>query len=100
MFIAYLDSSGRPIFDGKENYVLASIITNEVNWQHIDNGVKQIKLKHFPNVSDEHVELHAKDMMNRDGIFKHLTWDKIYVILDDIFNLIADTDTKISIHSV
>jgi hypothetical protein len=100
MFIAYLDSSGRPIFDDKENYVLASIITNEVNWQSIDNGVKQIKLKHFPTVSDSQVELHAKDMVNRDGIFKHLTWDKIYAIFDDVFNFIAHADTEISIHSV
>ncbi len=100
MFIAYLDSSGRPVFDGKENYVIASIITNEVNWQGIDNGVKQIKLKHFPNISDEQVELHAKDMMNKKGIFKHLTWDKIFEILDDIFNFIADEKTNVTIHSV
>lgn len=47
MFIAYTDTSGRPYSD-KENYVLASIIINEADWQGIDNNVKQIKLSHFP----------------------------------------------------
>lgn len=62
MFIAYIDSSGRPYGD-RENFVLASIITNEADWQRIDNDVKKIKITHFPNLQDEDedVEIHAKD---------------------------------------
>ena len=100
MYLAYLDSSGRPTFSDPENYVLASIITNERHWQTIDNAVKQIKLKHFPGLPDADVELHAKDMINHDGIFRSLSWTKIYSILDDVFALIAAPNTALSIIAV
>jgi hypothetical protein len=100
MFLAYLDASGRPGFDDVENFVLASLITNECSWQLIDNGVKKIKLTHFPNLPDSDVELHVKDMMNRHGIFSQLSWNQIYAILDDIFDFIANPSTPITIVSV
>jgi hypothetical protein len=59
MFIAYLDASGRPDLAERENYVLASLVINERNWQIIDNAMKEIKLKHFPNLSDADIELHS-----------------------------------------
>ena len=96
MFLAYIDTSGRP-FDNDENFVLATIMTNEEDWQRIDNGVKQIKLKHFPSLPDEDVELHAKDMLNHDGIFQQMSWDYIYAIIDDVFDLISQNDTKLRI---
>lgn len=99
MFLAYIDASGRPYGDD-ENYVLGSIITNEEHWQTIDNSVKQLKLKHFPNLPDEDVELHAKDMLNHDGLFQELSWDCIYAIINDIFNLISHNDTGLSIIGV
>jgi hypothetical protein len=97
LFLAYLDSSGRPSFADPENYVLASIVTNERHWQTIDNAVKQVKLKHFPQLPDSSVELHAKDMINHNGIFSALSWDKIYSILDDVFALIADPVHELAI---
>ena len=79
LFIAYIDSSGRPDFEDPENYVVASIITNERTWQGIDNSVKAIKMKHFPSLSDSDVEIHAKDILNRDerSLFRHLSWEEI-----------------------
>jgi hypothetical protein len=100
MFLAYLDSSGRPDYDDKENYVLTSIITQESQWQYIDNKVKEIKLKHFPNLPDTDVEIHAKDMLNRDGLFNGMKWEEIYAIFGDVFNFIADDGTQISILAV
>lgn len=99
MFLAYLDSSGRADFCDKENYVLASIITNEVNWQRIENAVKAIKVKHFPDFLDSQVEIHAKDMLNRSKIFSKMDWNEIYAVLDDVFNLIS-TNEHIEIISV
>lgn len=100
MFLAYLDSSGGATFKDKENYVLTSVITNEINWQYIDNGVKTVKLKHFPNLPDSDVEFHAKDMMNHRGIYKGLSWKKIYSILNDIFDFVSDDKTDLCIISV
>ena len=99
LFIAYIDSSGRP-FGDPENYVLSSVITNEAQWQNIDNSVKQLKLKHFPNLPDDEVEIHAKDMVNHDGIFQQMSWDCIYSIFDDVFNLISSIDNELRIIGV
>jgi hypothetical protein len=97
MFIAYLDASGRPERTDPENLVLAAIVIKEQNYQYLDNEIKQIKLKHFPNLPDEKVEFHAKDMMNRTGIFKTLTWNKIFEIFDDVFDFVANPLTDITI---
>lgn len=99
MFIAYIDSSGRP-FSDNENFVLSSVIINETKWQSIDNAVKEIKLKHFPGLPDENVEIHAKDMVNHTGVFHQLPWNYIYPILDDVFDLIADNDNQLCIIGV
>ena len=69
MFIAYIDTSARP-YDNTENYVLASVITNEAQWQTIDNSIKQIKLIHFPDIPDDNVEIHAKDRIHKSLILK------------------------------
>ena len=100
MFLAYLDSSGRPTFQDKENYVLCSVVIGERDWQAIDNGVKQIKLTHFPNLPDAEVEFHAKDMVNHKGIFAKLSWTQIYAIFDDIFDFVANPNTQLAIIAV
>jgi len=101
MYIAYIDSSGRPIKEeGKiENFVLAALIAHEQQWQFIDNKVKEIKIKHFPNLNIEEIELHAKDMLNREGSFKRFNWNEIYAIFDDIFNLLSNEKMDVCIIS-
>lgn len=94
-----MDSSGRP-YNDVENFVLASITTNEEDWQAIDNMVKRIKIDHFPFQPDEDVELHAKDMVNHEGIFKNLTWDQIFDIFDDVFDLFQSTSEMLTINAV
>lgn len=84
MYIAYIDESGRPLknCDPKESYVLSALVTHESQWTYIDNQVNQIKQKHFPRIGVEDFELHAKDMLNRAGIFKSLSFKEIYAIFD------------------
>ena len=98
MFISYFDSSGRPIYrQDPENYVVASVTVNEHHWNIIRNDITDLKEKHFPKLNPESVEFHAKDMMNRDGIYKNIGWQKIYSIFDDIFSVISDKDTQLTI---
>jgi hypothetical protein len=99
VFIVYVDSSGRPYHDA-ENFVLAPITTNEEDWQYIDNLVKQIKINHFPYLPDENVEIHAKDMMNHNGIFKDLSSNQIFAIFDDVFNMFSATSKLLIINAV
>jgi len=104
MYLAYIDGSGRPEknCEPKGSYVLASLVIHESQWTYIDNKVKEIKLRYFPRVGVEDFELHAKDMLNRTGVFKGLTWDEIYAIFNDIFNFLIHEETKIcgSCHKV
>lgn len=100
MFLAYLDSSGGASFKDRENYVLTSVITNEMNWQYIDNGIRAIKLKRFPNLPDSSVEFHAKDIMSHTGIYNGVSWDDIWLTFNDIFDFISDDKTQICIISV
>jgi hypothetical protein len=95
MFLAYLDSSGGATFRDTEDYVLTSAITNEMNWQSIDNGIRAIKLKHFPNLPDSDVEFHAKDMMSHSGIYNGVSWDKTWPIFNDIFDFMSDVKTDL-----
>lgn len=102
MYLAYIDASGRPAKneEPKEVFVLATLITHESQWSFIDSKVKDIKRKHFPQIPPDEIEFHAKDMLNREGRFKGLNWDKIYSIFDDIFDFLADANTQICIISV
>lgn len=101
MYIAYIDASGRPFRDKQEkSFVLACLIAHEQQWQYIDNKVKEIKLKHFAYLPSEEIELHAKDMLNRNDVFKMLNWDEIYAIFDDIFGFTSDDKTDICIIAV
>jgi hypothetical protein len=70
MFLAYIDASGESSLKDRENYVVSSVVISEIRWQIMDNMVRQIKIKHFPSLPVEEIEIHAKDMMNRDGFFK------------------------------
>jgi|GEM_PF-1202173 len=99
MYISYLDGSGRPSFSDKEDFVLASLTVNEKHWNYIDNHIKVIKLQHFPDIPDEEIEIHAKDLVNKHGIFESVSWDEIYSLLDDVFNFISENSTSIVIHA-
>jgi hypothetical protein len=99
LFLIYVDSSGRP-YNDTENYVVASITTNEEDWQSIDNLEKQVKIKHFPNLPDEDIEIHAKDMVNHDGLFSTLSWNQIYAIFDDVFDIFSSTSKLLTINAV
>ena len=97
MYLSYIDSSARPSFDDVENYVVASITVNEHQWYYVRGKIEEIKKKHFPHLSPEDVEFHAKDMINRTGIYRKLEWTKIYEILDDLFKIITDSETHLTI---
>jgi len=87
MYIAYIDASGTKHLNDPEDFVLSSLIIHENEWQRIDNDVNGIKAKHILNLLAEEVEFHAKEMMNRENIFKDYKLPEIYAMFDDIFSL-------------
>jgi len=100
MYLIYIDSSGTPLMKEDENYVLSAIIVNENDWTYIDNMVTDIKIKHFPNIEPSKIEIHAKDMVNKDNYFKDLTYNQIFNIFTDIYRFIGDEKNYLTIISV
>ena len=97
MYFSYLDSSGRPDYTDPENFTVASVSVNEIDWYNVDKRLNEIKQRHFPNQELNAIEFHAKDMINRKGIYKHMSWDNIYSFLNDLFKFIALNETCLSI---
>lgn len=100
MYLAYIDESGRPSRNDPENFVLAALIIQENDWQMISNKFKGVKLRHFPALPDEEVELHIKEMVNREGIFRGMPLDRVFLILDDVFQLLNSIKDDVCIISV
>lgn len=97
MFLSYFDSSGRPDYSDQEDFVLASVTVNEHQWYYARKKIEQIKTKYFPDIQSDRIEFHAKDMINHSGIYKKLSWEEIYSILDDIFEFITSEETHLCI---
>lgn len=97
MYLSYLDSSGRPELTDQEDLVLASVTVNEHQWYYMKQEIEKIKKIHFPDTDLEDIEFHAKDMINHTGIYKELSWDKIYAIFDDFFEFIVSDTTHLTI---
>ena len=100
MYLCYLDSSGSSLISDPENYVLAALIINEGNWALIENQMNSLKQKHFPLIPPDDVEIHAKDMMNGQGIFKTIRVTETYAILDDVFDFLSKNAPIFTIESV
>ena len=66
----------------------------------VDNAIKRIKIKHFPALPDENVELHAKDMENNYGVFNGINHPKILDIFSDISGYIGNSSTPLTPFSV
>lgn len=49
---------------------------------------------------DEDVEIHAKDMINHQGVFRSSSPASIQAILTDVFDFIADPQTDLTIIAV
>ncbi len=92
MYLIYLDASGDVSMKDPEDYVLSAIIVNESNWSVVENKVKEIKLKFFPNIPDTDVEFHAKDMENNSGIYSKMKHDKILEIFESLYGLFRNDD--------
>ena len=92
MFLIYIDESGKPDYKDPEYFTLTAFIINDKGWQAVDNLVKDVKIHHFPNLNDDDVELHATNIIHRKGIYRTLTWDQLFQLLEDCYQLIARID--------
>ncbi len=95
MFLIYMDESGKPNYGDPENYVLSALTIHETNWQAIDNQVKQLKIKHFPAINPDQIEIHAKEIVSGQNIFKNLRWEQRMALFSDACQLVGNIDCTI-----
>lgn len=93
MYLVYVDESGTPDINDSENFVLGATIINEDKWFEIDKKVKELKEKHFgPGSLD--TEIHMCDIAHRKTKFSKLNVSERIVIIQDIMELIKNTEMR------
>ena len=97
MYLSYFDSSGDEGLTDSENYVLAAVIVDECDWHYVDDGINKIKKNYFADYKPENVDLHVRKMINHDGIYKRVSMNKVYSLLDDVFGFISNSNTPLNI---
>ena len=96
MYLTYIDESGKPErSDPEPEYVLASLTINESSWKDVDERVRGLKQKYFPNAGCDEIELHATDIFNHHGPFKKMALEKRLAIFEDVMTIISEIDCSI-----
>ncbi len=96
MYLIYVDESGKPCFkDPCPNFVLASIMVQELDWLAIDTSMKKIKARYFPDHRPEHVEFHLRDIVHRKGIYSGRPLNERREILAEIYDALSSFDLKV-----
>lgn len=97
MYLTYIDESGKAErSDPEPEYVLAALTINESAWKDVDNRVRSLKQKYFPNAKYNEIELHATDIFNHKGAFKNMSLEKRLAIFTDVMTIVSEIDCSIS----
>lgn len=97
MYLTYIDESGKPDrTDSEPEYVLASLTINESSWRDVDERVRGLKQKYFPNSRYDEIEIHATELIGHKGPFKRMPLERRLAILKDVMTIISDIDCSIS----
>lgn len=97
MYLTYIDESGKAErSDPEPEYVLASLTINESSWKDVDNRIRGLKQKYFPNAKYDEVEIHATDIFNHKGAFKNMALEKRLMIFRDMMEIVSEVDCSIS----
>lgn len=88
-----MDESGKPQWSHPEpEYVLTALMINERSWKGINEMMKGIKLKHFPDLDPNTVELHATDIFNHRKAFKNMPLRARLDVFEDVLSVISDSE--------
>ena len=93
MYLIYIDESGKPALkDQTPLFVQAAFAIIDDDWQSVDNAVNGLKMKWFPDLPPSEVEFHAYEIVNQKRMYKSLGKDVSLLILEEIYELIANID--------
>lgn len=92
MYLIYIDESGTPVKFSKDpkHFSLTACIINEKDWEIVDEEIVKLKKKYFPNHDPYDIELHAKLIFHKKGLFaKELKKNRNFDFLGEFFSLIS-----------
>ena len=93
LYLIYIDESGKANKkDQTPLYVQAAFILLDDDWQSVDNSVNALKAKWFPSLPPSDVEFHAYEIVQQKGLYKSLGQAKSFSLLQDLYDLIAQTN--------
>jgi len=89
VYYSYIDASGSRLRKDPENFALTSVTINQSCLEYMNQKINKIKKKEFPEYDPNKIELHAKDMIQRNGFFKNIPITQIYQLLDKTFEFLS-----------
>ncbi len=99
MYYSYIDASGSRFRNDSENFVLTSVTIHQSQLKYVNGRIYWIKKKTLPEYDPQDIELHAKDMIQRNDTFKNISISQTYQLLDKTFQFLSKPDTDIFITS-
>ena len=94
MFLIYIDESGSfQKSDHSENFVLSGFIINERYWRSLDDSVKTLKEKFFPNTKN--IEIHTTDIIHGKEEFEGVNISLRINFLEEIAKIIRSANIKV-----
>lgn len=92
MYLIYIDESGTAVKYNKDpkRFSLTACIVNEQDWNLINETIVVFKRKYFSRYDPYNIELHAKNIFHKKGIFiKELKGNRNFELLDDFYDVIS-----------
>lgn len=91
MKLCYIDESGTGFKDLNSPYfLLAAVVIDASDWNHLDVGLSQLKTRMFPYMKPEDFEIKGRDIRRGDKVFRNVSWDERVGILRNIGELLKE----------
>ena len=90
MYFIYLDESGNPGRDPVQRFfVLAALATDAQYCLSIQQQLTDLKLKYFPAVQPEEIEIKGRSLIHGKDFFEHVRLETREAILNEIFTMLG-----------
>jgi hypothetical protein len=92
MYLIYIDESGTPVKYNKDpkHFSLTGCITNEKDWNLINEAIIVLKRKYFRRYDPYTIELHAKNIFHKSGFFiRELRGNRNFDLLDEFYDIVS-----------
>lgn len=99
MYLVYTDESGntgKNLNDSQQPvFLLAALVLNEQQWFDIEKDFYTIKESYFGKDLAHEYEIHAKDLKNREGAFKQLSFEQQLEFRNKMLDLLVRYQIKV-----